>query len=99
MPSGQKLLSWVCSEDQDDMFVCEQGRLSCRTKAHDDSIINWKFDCGSRDGPHRNIHFHSPDFAGFAHAIAIGVPLLSEAGAKWLSTLMTNIEKQFKPDA
>lgn len=78
------------------MFVCEQGRLSCRTSAHDSLIIYWKFDCGSRYGPHKNIHFQSPDFTGFSHAIAIGVPLLSVAGAKWLSTLMTNIEEQFK---
>lgn len=63
---------------------------------HNDLIINWKFDCGDRSGPHRNTHYLSPDLSGFAHALAIGIPLLDVAGAAWIGKLLANVEKQFK---
>lgn len=79
------------------MFVCEEGRLSCRKSAHDALVIYWKFECGGVDsGSHMITLGESPDFSQFSHALAIGAPLLSVAGAQWLQTLIENIEMQFK---
>lgn len=86
---------WVCAKDNEAMYVCEEGRLKCANSAHDDNIVNWKFDCGDRSGPHQTEHFLKPDFQGFSHAMSIAVAQMSEEEVDWLQKLITAIPKQF----
>ncbi|XP_032231903.2 uncharacterized protein LOC116614706 [Nematostella vectensis] len=98
-PNNAKMIDWVCATDKTTMQVCEQGRLRCSRcfSPHEDQIVKWKFDCGDRIGPHRNKHYLYADFEGFAHAMAIGVAHLSEAGAAWVTKLVVEVERQYKP--
>ncbi|XP_048576816.1 uncharacterized protein LOC125556690 [Nematostella vectensis] len=94
-PNSERCLDWVCSADGYTMYVCEKGRLSCGG-SHDAEIVNWKFDCGDRDGPHKNVHLLYADLEGFAHAMAIGVAHLNRAGADWVKQLVDEVERQYK---
>ena len=93
------ILNWICNADKTTMYISEEGRLRCSTLAlyqHNDRIVNWKFDCGDRTGPHRNTHFLEPDFEGYSHAMSIAVANSSLGGAQWIAKLMQEIIKQFE---
>ena len=93
------ILNWICNADKTTMYVSEEGRLRCSTLTlyqHNDRIVNWKFDCGDRTGPHRNTHFLEPDFEGYSHAMSIAVANSSLGGAQWIAKLMQEIIKQFE---
>ena len=79
------------------MFISEEGRLSCNAEpSHNNLIINWKFDCGDRKGPHRSTHFLSArDYEGFNHAISMAMMHSSWTTADWAMALMTNLKKQY----
>ena len=78
------------------MYVSEEGRLRCDAYQHNDKIINWRFDCGDRTGPHRNTHFLYPDFEGFSHAMAIAVAHSTVGGAVWVKKLIDELVIQFQ---
>jgi len=81
------------------MFISEEGRLSCNSQIgqqHNDLIINWKFDCGDRTGPHRSTHFLSADYEGFNHAIAMAIMQSEGTSADWAAELIKNLKKQYK---
>lgn len=91
------ILEWVCNIDKTTMFISEEGRLRCNAwcNQHNDLIINWKFDCGDRVGPHRSTHFLSADYEGFNHAISMAMLHSTWTSAEWAMTLMTNLKKQY----
>lgn len=95
--SKDVVLNWVCSADKTTMYVSEEGRLKCSAKSltHNDKIVNWKFDCGDRTGPHRNTHFLYPDYEGFTHAMSIAVAHANVGGTYWVKKLMDELMKQF----
>ena len=80
------------------MYVSEEGRLRCNASSnqHNNKIVNWKFDCGDRTGPHRNTHFREPDFEGYNHAMSIAVANATLGGARWIAKLTLEIIKQFE---
>ena len=89
---------WVCATDQATMYISEEGRLSCSSpigQQHNDLIVNWKFDCGDRTGPHRFTHCLTPDYEGFNHAIAMAMLQSTWATAEWATKLMQNVKKQY----
>lgn len=90
-----KIFDWVCRDDNTTMYISEEGRLCCQYNQHNDLIINWKFDCGDRVGPHRNTHFLSPDYEGFNHAISMAMYHSTFTTAEWAMRLMQNVKKQF----
>ncbi|KAM4650719.1 uncharacterized protein O3C94_013404 [Discoglossus pictus] len=95
-PGIQRMIEWVCSADQGQMYICAEGLLSCQSGNHENQIVNWKFDCGDRSGPHKSEHYQSPDYQQFVHAMSMALPHLPEAGADWVCLLVRNVEKQFK---
>ena len=90
-----KILDWVCAKDNTTMYISEEGRLRCQYNLHNDLIVNWKFDCGDRVGPHRNTHFLSPDYESFNHAISMAMYHATWTTAEWATKLMQNVKKQF----
>jgi len=80
------------------MYISEEGRLRCSAYVgqHNDLIINWKFDCGDRTGPHRSTHFLSADYEGFNHAIAMAIMQSDCTTADWAAELIQNLKKQYK---
>ena len=92
------MIDWVCATDKTPMYVCELGRLRCSAfcNQHNNRIVNWKFDCGGRSGPHRNtLDLNSADYEGFTHAMAIGIVGFPEARAQWVMRLIEELDKQF----
>ncbi|XP_013415742.1 uncharacterized protein LOC106177500 [Lingula anatina] len=95
-PNSQgRLLEWVCARDNDAMYINENGILACTHDKHVDKIINWKFDCGDRRGPHKYEHYQSPDYEGFTHAMAMALPHMGEAGADWVLSLVNAVRIQY----
>lgn len=90
-----KIIDWVCANDKTTMYISEEGRLRCQNNTHNDLIINWKFDCGDRVGPHRGTHFRSADYEGFNHAISMALYNSTWTTAEWAIKLMQNVKRQF----
>ena len=91
-----ELIEWVCAKDDTAMLISEEGRLKCSDLIpHNDLIINWKFDCGDRVGPHRNTHFLSADYEGFNFAISMAMLHSSWSTADWATKLIQNLKKQY----
>lgn len=91
------IFNWVCAKDKTTMFISEEGRLRCNSTydQHNDLIMNWKFDCGDRTGPHRSTHFLSADYEGFNHALATAMLHSEYSSVEWAMTLMANLKKQY----
>jgi len=90
-------MQWVCAKDNTAMFISEEGRLCCNAwfRQHNDLIINWKFDCGDRTGPHRSAHYQSADYEGFNHAISMAMLQSTWTTGEWAMKLMQNVKKQY----
>ena len=91
-------MEWCCASDQATIYISEEGRLSCNSQfseQHNDLIINWRFDCGDRMGPHRGTHFLTPDYEGFNHAISMAMLQSTWTTAEWATKLMHNVKRQY----
>ncbi|XP_078659858.1 uncharacterized protein LOC144904657 [Branchiostoma floridae x Branchiostoma belcheri] len=95
--SGKGTSGWVCSVDEDDMYIDEDGYLSCESYSHYAKIVNWRFDCGARGSgsKHNYQRYQSADLEGFTHALAIAMGTLNAAGADWVKTLVQSIYDQY----
>lgn len=92
------MMNWVCTRDKTPMFISEEGRLRCNAyyaDRHNDLIMNWRFDCGDRSGPHQSTHFVAPDYEGFTHAMSIAMCTSSKTTAEWVTQLILNLKKQY----
>ena len=88
-------MDWVCANDKTTMYISEEGRLCCQYNKHNKLIINWRFDCEDRVGPHRSTHFLSADYEGFSHAISMAMLQSTWATAEWATKLMQNVKRQY----
>jgi len=102
-PNNQRgvVMEWACAADDTTMYISEEGRLCCNAWwpfQHNDLIINWKFDCGDRTGPHRSAHYQSADYEGFNHAISMAMLQATWTTGDWATKLMQNVKKQYDRD-
>ncbi|XP_052086496.1 uncharacterized protein LOC127723798 [Mytilus californianus] len=93
-PGSLSPKNWVCEKDNTDMFISQNGTLSCGA-GHIGRIIDWKFDCGSH-GDHSVRRWQTPDLQGFTFALSHATQLTCSAGATWFSSLVVHLGSQYE---
>ncbi|XP_063405639.1 uncharacterized protein LOC134689601 [Mytilus trossulus] len=93
-PGNRFPKNWVCSIDNTDMFVSQNGILCCRV-GHTGRIMDWKFDCGNH-GNHSVRRWQTTDIQGFSYALSYATQMSNSAGATWVASLILSLGTQYQ---